>query len=224
MSQCRRVERIDDPEAFRRIFAVSRETVERLTTYETLLRQWQRAINLVAPGTLSQVWHRHFADSAQLAQLVPRDARALVDLGSGAGFPGLVLAIMLAERDGTRVTLVESDSRKTAFLREVARRTGVPVDILTARIENPETQRKVGQVDVVTARALAPLSRLLELAAPYLSPCGVGVFLKGRDVHGEIDEASVGWRFDVELIPSMTDTHGRIAVVRNVTAKRRVEP
>src|SRR5690606_29016932 len=112
MSQRRGAERIDDPEAFRRVFAVSRETVERLVTYESLLRQWQKAVNLVAPGTLSQIWHRHFADSAQLAQLVPADARTLVDLGSGAGFPGLVLAIMLAERDGPRVTLVESDSRK----------------------------------------------------------------------------------------------------------------
>ncbi len=158
-------------------------------------------------------------DSAQLARLVPAEAVSLVDLGSGAGFPGLVLAIVLKERKPMRVTLVESDTRKAAFLREVARQTGVPVDILSTRIENPETQRRIGQVDVVTARALAPLSRLLGLAAPYLAPRTVGLFLKGRDLGGEISEARVGWQFDVALIASMTDAEGQIAVVRNVAAK-----
>lgn len=215
----RRLRRIDGPEAFQRALAVSRETVDRLIMYENLLRQWQRAVNLVAPGTIPDIWDRHFADSAQLARLIPEDAASLVDLGSGGGFPGLVLAIMLAERDRIRVSLIESDTRKAAFLREVARQTGVPVDILATRIENPETQRKVGRVDVVTVRALAPLSRLLELAAPFFAPRTVGLFLKGRDIHGEIDEARVSWRVDVELVQSMTDSQGQIAVVRNVAAK-----
>jgi len=219
MRGSRRVKRITDPETFRQAFEVSRETLDRLILYEKLLRQWQKAVNLVAPATLGDSWHRHFADSAQLARLVPDDAQRLVDLGSGGGFPGLVLAIVLSERRQAQVSLVESDTRKAAFLREVSRQTGVPVDIFASRIENSETQRKVGQVDLVTVRALAPLSRLLGLAAPFFAPRTVGLFLKGRDIHGEIDEARVGWRFDVELVPSMTDAQGQIAVVRNVRAK-----
>lgn len=212
--------RIEGPEEFQRAFAVSRETADRLVTYESLLRRWQKAVNLVAPRTLGEIWHRHFADSAQLAQLVPQDARSLLDLGSGGGFPGLVLAVVLMERrQPLRVTLVESDTRKAAFLREATRQTGAPVDILSMRIENPETQRRVGRVDVVTVRALAPLSRLLGLAAPYFGPRTVGLFLKGRDLQGEIDDARVGWQFDVEIVPSMSDPEGQIAVVRNVAAK-----
>lgn len=210
---------IRGPEDFCRAFAVSRETVERLEQYERVLRRWQKAVNLVAPGTLGEVWHRHFADSAQLVRLVPPTALTLLDLGSGGGFPGLVLAILLRERGALSVTLVESDGRKAAFLREAARQVGAPVDILRMRIENPETQRKVGQVDVVTARALAPLSRLLGLAAPFFAPSSIGLFLKGRDVHGEIDAARLGWEFDVELVDSWTDSAGQVAVVRNLTAK-----
>ncbi len=219
MTRGGRITQIDGAEDFRSAFSVSRETADRLVRYESLLRKWQKAVNLVAPRTLPEIWHRHFADSAQLAALVPDDAESLADLGSGGGFPGLVLAIVLMDRKPLRVTLVESDTRKAAFLREVARQTRVPVDILTTRIENAETQRKVGQVNVVTVRALAPLSRLLGLAAPFFAPHTVGLFLKGRDIHGEIDEARAGWRFDVELVPSMTDREGQIAVVRNVAAK-----
>ena len=219
MSAPRRLKKIYGPEAFLEAFSVSRETLDRLILYEDLLKGWQKAVNLVAPGTLGEVWHRHFADSAQLARLVPPAAESLVDLGSGGGFPGLVLAIMLYERKPLRVSLIESDGRKAAFLREVARQTRVPVDILSARIENAETQRKVGSVDVVTVRALAPLNRLLGLAAPFFAPRTRGLFLKGRDIHGEIDEARVAWHFDVELVPSMTDAQGQIAVVRNVRAK-----
>lgn len=219
MTPTGRIARIDGPEAFQRAFSVSRETIDRLIRYEALLKKWQKAVNLVAPSTLAQLWHRHFADSAQLAALVPEGAESFVDLGSGGGFPGLVLAIVLMEQTPRQVTLVESDNRKAAFLREVARETRVPVDILTSRIENVETQRRVGQVDVVTVRALAPLSRLLGLAAPFFAPHSVGLFLKGRDIHGEIDEARVNWRFDVALVSSKTDAEGQIAVVRNVSAK-----
>ena len=210
---------IDGPEAFEHEFSVSRETTKRLIRYEELLRQWQKAVNLVAPGTLNDIWHRHFADSAQLARLVPPGAQSLMDMGAGGGFPGLVLAIMLAERGSLHVTLIESDNRKAAFLREVARQTGTPVDILSARIEKPETQSKVQAVDAITARALAPLSRLLSLSAPYFAPSSVGLFLKGRDIRGEIEAAEADWRFDIELVTSLTDAEGRIAVVRNVAAK-----
>jgi 16S rRNA (guanine527-N7)-methyltransferase len=211
--------RIGGPEAFQAAFRVSRETVERLIIYERLLHQWQKAVNLVAPSTLPQVWLRHFADSAQLWRLVPEGAQALVDFGSGAGFPGLVLAIMRGDRPTPRVTLIESDSRKAAFLREAARQTGTAVEILSTRIENPETQRKVGRVDVVTVRALAPLSRLFALAAPFFGPSTIGLFLKGRDIQGEIKDARAAWQFEMNLVPSMTDANGHIAVVRGVAAK-----
>jgi 16S rRNA (guanine527-N7)-methyltransferase len=219
MTARRRLVRIDAPEAFARLFPVSRETIRRLELYENLLKRWQKAVNLVSAATLGDVWHRHFADSAQLAGLVRPGAANIVDLGSGGGFPGLVLAIVLADRAPVRMTLVESDRRKVAFLSEVARQTGVAVDILAARIESPETQAKIQAVDVVTARALAPLSRLLHLAAPFFAAGTVGLFLKGRGVQREIEEARVGWRFDVELVPSLTEADGHVAVVRELAAK-----
>jgi len=212
--------RIDGPEAFSAAFGVSRETAFRLATYEALLRRWQRAVNLVAPSTVAEAWHRHFADSAQLAFLVPVWVKSLVDLGSGAGFPGLVLAIMLADRPNFRVRLIESDQRKAAFLREVSRQTGVPVDILPSRIECEETQASVGQAEAVTARALAPLDRLLELAVPLFGSETVGLFLKGREAAREIREARVRWRFDAELVGSVTEASGSVVVIRHLRRKR----
>ena len=198
----------------------------RLNLYESLLRRWQPAVNLVAPATLPHIWRRHFADSAQLAALVPDSARTLVDLGSGAGFPGLVLAIVAgtagnpAGKGLHRVILVESDTRKAAFLREVARQTRAPVDILSIRIENPATHIKVGPVDVVTARALAPLDRLLALAAPLFGAETVGLFLKGQDAQAEIEAARKHWSFDVSLVPSVTDARASTAVIRRLEARR----
>jgi 16S rRNA (guanine527-N7)-methyltransferase len=206
-------------EDFANAFCVSRETLIKLKTYAALLNEWQRTINLVAPNTLSEIWHRHFADSAQLLALTPEGSRRWLDLGSGAGFPGLVLAILLTEKGSGSVTLVESDSRKAAFLREVARSCGVSVDILCGRIESASTHFKVGKSDVVTARALAPLNRLLGLAMPFFSRNSIGVFLKGREVEREIEDARQEWRFDLDLIPSRTDPSGRIAVIRNLTVK-----
>jgi 16S rRNA (guanine527-N7)-methyltransferase len=204
---------------FARHFGVSRETIDKLSTYEALLRQWQKTINLVAPSTLDTVWSRHFADSAQLLALAPPDAKRWLDLGSGAGFPALVLAIMLAERVGAKVTLIESDTRKAAFLGEVARRTGASVDIRPERIEKVATQSKLGLVDVITARALAPLPRLLELAAPAFSDHTIGLFLKGREAETEVDAAKERWAFEETLQPSLTDSSGRIVVVRALQAK-----
>jgi 16S rRNA (guanine527-N7)-methyltransferase len=209
---------IKDAQDFAGAFSVSRETLERLGTYEALLRRWQQTINLVAPSTLPDIWGRHFADSAQLLALAPPGAKRWLDLGSGAGFPGLVVAILLAERGG-QVTLIESDSRKAAFLREVARQTGAPVDILCERIEKGATQAKV---DVITARALAPLPRLLDLSAPYFSSDTVGLFLKGREVPSEIEAARRRWQFSVKLHPSLTDPDARIVVVRALQANTEV--
>ncbi|MFT3732597.1 MAG: 16S rRNA (guanine(527)-N(7))-methyltransferase RsmG [Hyphomicrobium sp.] len=210
--------RIDTPAKFQTRFGVSSETREKLETYEALLKRWQKTINLVAPSTLDDIWHRHFADSAQLWPLRPPAAKTWLDLGSGAGFPGLVLAILASETaktgPATRHILVESDSRKAAFLREVARQTRVAVDILCTRIENPETHAKVSVADCVTARALAPLSRLAEVAAPYFASSTLGMFLKGREVPAEIENAAQDWQFAYELIPSLTEEDGRVVLLK----------
>lgn len=205
--------RIDTSAEFQARFGVSPSVREKLEIYEALLKRWQKTINLVAPSTLDEIWHRHFADSAQLWPHRPPDAKTWLDLGSGAGFPGLVLAIMASEVGGSRHILVEADSRKAAFLREVARQTGVAVDILCMRIENPETHAKVGVADCVTARALAPLSQLVEIAAPYFVSSTLGMFLKGRDVAAEIENGAQDWQFAFELIPSVTEEAGRVVLL-----------
>lgn len=209
--------KIDGPKAFRARFGVSAEAIEKLCLYEELLRRWQTKINLVAPSTLDETWHRHFADSAQLLALAPLKARKWVDLGSGAGFPGLVLAILRADRggenDGDPVTLIESDQRKAAFLGEIARQVAVTVDIAVMRIELSSTQGRYTSVDVVTARALAPLDRLLGLSAPLFGPETVGLFLKGRDASSEVAVARRCWEFECDLVGSLTDADAGVAIV-----------
>ena len=214
------IQHIDGPDAFREAFRVSRETLEKLVAYERLLKQWQKTINLVAESTLSDVWHRHFADSAQLMRHVPMGAGTWVDLGSGAGFPGLVLAIMNGEKgSANRCVLIESDSRKAAFLREASRAAATPVDILCTRIESNETHAKVSSVCCVTARALAPMSRLAGLVAPYISAGATGLFLKGREAAAELDEARRTWDMSYELRPSLTDVRGRVLLLKALKVK-----
>lgn len=211
--------KIDSPEAFQAAFGVSHETLDKMKTYDALLKRWQKTINLVAPSTVNDAWHRHFADSAQLFQYTPSGAGHWLDVGSGAGFPGLILAIMASERGGTRHTFIESDTRKCAFLREVARATGTAVEIVTARIELPETAAKVREVNCVSARALAPLPRLASWVASYFSGETTGLFLKGRDVASELDEARQSWDFEYQLIASLTDDEGRIVKMSGLRAK-----
>lgn len=213
---------------FARAFHVSRETLARLQTYAELLTKWQKTINLVAPKTLSELWHRHFADSAQLLALVPAGARHVMDIGSGGGFPGLVLAIMAADlhhldpaRPSLHVTLVESDARKCAFLREVARQTGIAVDIMSTRIETIPNCDTVAPVDVITSRALAALPLLFEFVEPIFAPGSLALFLKGRTIEDEVTEATKSWDFELELEPSLTMSDARIAVIRDL--KRRKE-
>lgn len=191
-----------DAEAFRRTTGVSRETVDRLSAYESLLRKWQRRINLVGRSTLDDLWLRHMFDSAQLLPLLPDDARCLVDLGSGAGFPGMVLAI-LGVPD---VHLVESDVRKAAFLREVSRETSTPVAIHVSRIEDMVPF----VADVVTARALAPLSRLIELARPFVGDRTVLLFPKGQDVDRELTATTKHTTMHTEIVPSRAHASGVI--------------
>lgn len=187
---------------FQAAFGVSRETLDRLAAYEALLRKWNPAINLVARSTLDDVWERHFADSAQLFALLPEGTRVLVDLGSGAGFPGLVLAILGVPE----VHLIESDGRKAAFLREVARVTGAPATVHAQRAE----QADAPPADAVSARALADLSALLPLAARFLRPGGVCLFPKGRTAADELTRARDSWTMRVEEFPSRTDPSGAL--------------
>jgi 16S rRNA (guanine527-N7)-methyltransferase len=188
---------------------VSRETRERLNTYADLLRKWQRSINLVGPRTLDNLWNRHFTDSAQLLPLIPPNARVLVDFGSGAGFPGLVLAILGV----SEVHLIESDQRKSAFLREVARATGTPITVHAKRIE----QVAPFPADVVSARALAPLADLLGFAAPFLRSDSLCLFPKGQMAEDELTTASKIWNMNVDRIQSVTDPSATILRVSQVS-------
>ncbi len=199
-----------DAAGLARLVPVSRETLERLTLYLALLRQWQRAINLVGASTLADPWRRHVLDSAQLFRHLPPDCVSLADLGSGAGLPGLVLAAM-----GVReVHLVEADRRKAQFLREAARRMELGgVTVHAARIETLSLQ-----VEAVTARALAPLAGLVPLARPLLRSCGRLVLLKGRHVDAELTALGEVGTMRVELHPSLADPEGRVLVLEEVAS------
>lgn len=194
-------------------FDVSRETKERLTLLERELRRWQSIKNLVGPGTLDHIWDRHIVDSLQLLDLAP-NARTWLDLGSGAGFPGLVLAIAGFER-GLKIGLVESNSRKCAFLRQIARLTGVHATVHEARLE-AVIPAFVGKADVVSARALASLPQLLDWTEPLLKAGTMGLFPKGRDAEIELTEARKSWTFDVEILPSRTDSEARILRITSI--------
>jgi 16S rRNA (guanine527-N7)-methyltransferase len=195
---------------------VSRETHERLAAHLDLLRRWQPAINLVGPATLADPWRRHVLDSAQLLERLPGSASGVVDLGSGAGFPGMVLALLGVPG----VHLIESDRRKAQFLREVARVTGAAVTIHTARIEKLQGW----PAGVVTARALAPLPRLLELAERFLVADTVCLFLKGRSVEHELTAARSSWHMEVDKLPSLSQPAGVVLRLRGVRRARDRQP
>ena len=193
------------------ILAVSRETKDRLALYVSLLQKWQKSQNLVSPKTLPMVWIRHIADSAQALKALP-DARRWVDVGSGAGFPGLVTAILLTGQEGASVDLVESNSGKAAFLRTVARETGCPARIHTTRVEAFAADFS-GEVDAVSARALAPLSELLQLTEPLLNRGARAVFHKGQDFVSELEKATQSWAFDLVDYPSYIESGSRVVVI-----------
>ena len=181
---------------------VSRETLDRLEIYGALLRKWNPRINLVAKSTLDDLDSRHFLDSAQVYDLAPHPAAHWADLGSGGGFPGLVIAIMAMDtRSPARVTLVESDARKCAFLRAVIRETGANAQVINDRIENIPPL----QADVLSARALASLSNLLGFADRHLAPNGTALFLKGANWKKELSDAQSKWKFDKQVVKSKTD-------------------
>lgn len=198
------------PEAFAEACDVSRETLARLETYVDLLRRWQKAINLVSRGSLNDVWRRHVWDSAQLMPHIPDPTAPILDIGSGAGFPGLILAILGVEN----VTLVDSDARKCSFLREVARQTGAPATVLTGRVEAMADE--IPPPAVITARAVASLPLLLDTIKLYIRPNTVCFFHKGRQADVEIEAAQKDWRFTVSRIPSQTDASGVILRLEDI--------
>jgi 16S rRNA (guanine527-N7)-methyltransferase len=203
----------DKAEALR-LTPVSRETQQRLETFVALLLQWQQKTNLISPATIPNLWTRHVADSLQLLDLAP-DAKVWVDFGAGGGFPAIPVACALAERPGAQVHLVESNGKKAAFLREAIRATGVPAVVHQKRIE--DCGDSFGdKVDVVSARALAPLKILCDQAFPLIARGAVGLFPKGQDVAAELTEAAKYWRIEAETVPSRTSPEGCIVVVKGL--------
>lgn len=192
---------------------VSRETGEALAHYVALLLHWTRRINLIAPDTVPEIWTRHVLDSAQLLPLVPPDARHWLDIGSGGGLPGVVCALLLRQRQpDLRFTLVESDRRKAAFLATVLRELDIPATLHIARIEALPPQA----ADVISARAFAPLDRLLGCAVPHLAPGGRLLLHKGARAEAEIDAARASWRFTLATRPSITSRMSRILCCEEV--------
>jgi 16S rRNA (guanine527-N7)-methyltransferase len=200
------------PEQFAAQTGVSRETLARLKAYAGLLAEWNVRHNLVSARSLEDLWRRHFWDSAQLAPLVTKSAKTLADLGSGAGFPGLVLAEML--RNQVAVTLYEATAKKCAFLAAAAERMELAVTIRNVRMEDaPGTG-----FDVVTARACAPLPQLLGYAQRFTGLNSVCLFLKGQDVGSELTQAHKSWKMNIRQIPSLTDPSGAILEVTELAA------
>ncbi|MEM5502022.1 16S rRNA (guanine(527)-N(7))-methyltransferase RsmG [Ahrensia kielensis] len=195
---------------------VSRETMDRLIAFETLFEQWSKRINLIADSTKGEIWQRHIEDSAQLLLIKP-DMRHLVDIGSGGGFPGIVLAAMLEDVDGARVDLVESNRKKTAFLMAAKAQCARSVNIHSKRIE--DALPAIQTPDYVTARALAALPKLFELTQCHLSNGAVGLFHKGRGYREELEESHANWDFDLVIHKSRIDTESVILEIANLKRK-----
>jgi len=202
-----------DQEAFAEQYHVSRETIAKLALYDTLIKKWNPAINLVAPSTLDYVWSRHFSESAEVLCIAGDVSGRWADLGTGGGFPGAVVAI-LANGASRRmsVTCIDSDIRKCAFLRTVARETATSIGILSRRIVEAPRQGAC----VVSARALAPLPRLLEHAVRHLAPDGRAIFPKGKTWRSEVQEAELMWNFDLKVHASPTSSESKILELRNI--------
>lgn len=207
----------EDPASILAPFHVSRETAERLNRYVVLLLERQKALNLIAPSTIPLIWTRHVANSLQLLPLAP-GAKRWADLGSGGGFPGLAIACALAETPNAHVDLIESTGKKAAFLSEVVQELHLPATVHRGRIEDVAPQL-AGNVEIVTARAVAPLKELLTLIAPLLEKGAQGLLLKGQHVERELTEAAKCWNIDHVAVPSQTNPAGRVLVVRHVALR-----
>jgi 16S rRNA (guanine527-N7)-methyltransferase len=208
--------RVTDAPSFAAAAGATPQQVADLERFRQMLADSNQRMNLVGPATLPDFWNRHAWDSAQLLRLAP-EALTWADLGAGAGFPGLVLAVLGKGRPGFHVHLVESMVKRCRFLSEVASALDLPATVHNARAENLSLA-----VDIVTARACAPLTRLLGYARPYLKAGAVGLFLKGQDVVSELEDASRSWDLDADTIPSACDERGRIVRVRRLGRARKV--
>ena len=197
---------------------VSRETAERLDRFAALLLDWQSRMNLVAASTVAALWTRHIADSLQLLAVAPQ-ARKWADLGSGAGFPGVPIACALTGQAASEVHLIESNQKKAAFLREAVRVTGAPAVVHAERVAD-FARTFHGELDVITARALAPLPKLLSIAYPLLKSGALGLFPKGQDVEAELTQATKCWSIQAALVPSRTDPKSHVVVIREAKPKR----
>ena len=205
-----------DAAAFQRLTGCSDVRLAELTRFQALLAEWNAVMNLVGPATIATYWNRHAWDSAQLLELAP-GARTWADLGAGAGLPGVVLAILLKDSPGAKVHLVESMAKRCRFLRVVADELALPVEIHNARAEDLDLK-----VDVVTARACAPMVRLLGYSQPYLKRGATAWFLKGQDVASELAEAATYWKFESDLRSSLSDPRGQIVQVKGLKSVRKV--
>jgi 16S rRNA (guanine527-N7)-methyltransferase len=204
---------VDDAASFAAATGASPEQIADLEAFRALLVEWNEKMNLVGPSAIAEFWSRHAFDSAQLLDLAP-DALTWADLGAGAGFPGVVLAILLKGRDGARVHLVESMAKRCRFLSEVTARLGLPATVHHARAENLSLT-----VDIVTARACAPMVRLLEFARPCLKKGATALFLKGQDVEAELADAAKHWNFKAERLPSRSGS-GQVVKMKGTPGVR----
>lgn len=207
---------VTDAPSFAATTGATAQQLADLDRYRELLAKWNEVMNLVGPATLEVFWNRHAWDSAQLLPLAP-DALTWADLGTGAGLPGVVLAILGKDTPGFHVHLVDSLSKRCRFLSEVVKELQLPATVHNSRAEDLSLA-----VDIVTARACAPLHRLLGYAQPYLKRGALALFLKGQDVASELQEATRYWDFDAETLPSQSDARGRIVRVRRLGRGRKV--
>ena len=199
-------------------YNVSHETIEQLKLYLSLLQEWQSKFNLVSKSSLEDAWNRHFLDSAQLFQYIPQSAQTLVDFGSGAGFPGMVLAIMAKEKTPyLKISLVESIKKKTMYLNEVSCQTDTQVNIINDRIEN----LKKTKFDVITSRAMTALKDLLLYAAPFCHDKTVCIFPKGKNYALELSEAHKIWHFKCHIEANEISDEGKILIITDIAKKRR---
>ena len=194
-------------------YNVSRETYLKLKSYQSMLEDWQQRLNLVSRNTIDNAWNRHFLDSVQLFKYIPKSAKTLFDFGSGAGFPGLVLAIMAQEKQpDLKVTLVESINKKTVYLNAVREKISVDVNVINDRIENIIPH----QVDVITSRALTSLTDLLKYSYNFTGKNTICIFPKGKKYAEELAEAHKQWKFKCDIYPSEESEEGKILIISNL--------